>query len=47
MLLFLVALILLFLVGKSLLSMTLSAVGFAVGIVLVLCALFIKRRNSK
>ena len=47
MLLFLVALILLFLVGKSLFSMTLSAVGFAVSVVFVLCALFIRRRNNK
>lgn len=45
MLLLLVFLILLFLVGKSLVGMTLSAIGGVIGLVLVVGILFIKRRN--
>ena len=45
MLIFLVLLILLFLVGKSFFNMTLTAIGGLIGIVLVLCVLFLKRRK--
>ena len=45
MLLLLVFFILLFLVGKSLVGMTLSAIGGVIGLVLVVGILFIKRRN--
>ena len=45
MLIFLVLLILLFLVGKSFLNMTLTAIGGLIGFVLVLGVLFLKRRK--
>lgn len=45
MLIFLVLLILLFLVGKSFLNMTLTAIGGLIGLVLVLGVLFLKRRK--
>ena len=45
MLLLLVLLILLFLVGKSLVGMTLSAAGGVIGLLLVVGILFFKRRN--
>lgn len=47
MLLLLVLLILLFLVGKSLVGMTLTAIGGAIGLVLVFVVLSIKRRNRR
>lgn len=46
MLLLLVFLILLFLVGKSLVGMTLAAAGGAIGLILVISILFIKKRNN-
>ena len=47
MLLLLVLLILLFLVGKSLVGMTLTVIGGAIGLVLVFVVLSIKRRNRR
>ena len=47
MLLLLVLLILLFLVGKSLVGMTLTAIGGVIGLVLVFVVLSIKRRNRR
>lgn len=46
MLIFLVLLILLFLVGKSLVGMTLTAIGGAIGLLLVFIAAIIKRRRK-
>ena len=45
MLIFLVFLILLFIVGKSFLNMTLTAICGLIGLVLVLGVLFLKRRK--
>lgn len=45
MLFLLVFLILLFLVGKSLVGMTLASIGGAIGLILVIGALIIKRRR--
>ena len=47
MLLLLVFLILLFLVGKSIFNMTLTAIGGAIGLLLVVGVLFYKRRKRQ
>ena len=46
MLILLVLLILLFLLGKSFLSMTFTAIGGAVGIILLLVLFLLKKRRS-